>query len=269
MKTYIFAASLLTISLVTLGQPSRRNEGDKKENDRNNRNENHQIRRERNYQNNTARIENNRDSHREFNYRTERRNEPVNLGNTRNDRDRSYNHEVYAYNSHRDNHYAYHSSYRRPVYDYYRRHVEPIEIRRARFPYRVPVYRPIIWSVSMYSDYRTFYPEVRYWRYPIGYRVVSISAYDSRDYVGEVANVYGSVAETYYNPDADEYYLYLGERFPYQDFTVIIPGYEARRFRARPEFYFNNVNIAVTGYVSNTEGKPEIQVKRASQISIY
>lgn len=272
MKTYIFAAGLLTISLVTMAQPSRRNEGDRRSNDRRDHNENqHQVSRDNRERNNNARFETNRDSHREFsNSRDERRNDRAISMDRGNERDRGFKREVYAYNSHRDNNYNYRPSYRRPIFDIQHRHyVEPIEIRRSRFPYRVPVCSPIIWSISMYNDYRTFYPEVSNWRYPIGYRVVSVSAYDARDYIGEVANIYGSVADTYYNPEADEYYLYLGESFPYQDFTVIIPGYEARRFSRTPEYYFSNVNISVTGYVNNGEGKPEIVVRRANQLSVY
>jgi hypothetical protein len=96
-----------------------------------------------------------------------------------------------------------------------------------------------------------------------------VSAYDARDYSGEVATIYGKVADAYYNYDTDEYFLYFGDYFPNHDFSVILPGSEARRFSPDPVNYFLNQHLSVTGYVNNYDGKPEIQVRSARQIGTY
>jgi hypothetical protein len=121
----------------------------------------------------------------------------------------------------------------------------------------------------LYNDFRIFYPEIRVWRYHVGYRLPVIPAYDAELYIGDVARVYGKVQEAYYDYDSDNYFLYIGDYYPYHDFSVVIPGHEARRFTRRPERYFEGSHIAVTGYITDFDGKPEIVVRRASQIDLY
>jgi len=144
-----------------------------------------------------------------------------------------------------------------------------IEYRRTYYPYTVPARPDIVWDIHIYNTYRVLYPHYDYWYYPIGYRVHTVSAYEAERYIGEFASIYGRVYEVLHNPEFDEYYLYFGEPYPYQDFTVIISGREARTFSRRPERYFTNRHIAVTGVVSVFEGKPEMQIKRHTQVDAY
>ena len=145
----------------------------------------------------------------------------------------------------------------------------PIEYRRSYYPYRVPSRADIIWDVHLYHHYRYLYPHYDYWYYPIGYRIHTVSAYDADRYIGEFVRIYGRVYEAWFNNETDEVYLYFGEPYPYQDFTVIIAGKDARRYSRRPERYFTGREIAVTGVVSVFEGKPEMVIKRRSQIDFY
>ena len=121
----------------------------------------------------------------------------------------------------------------------------------------------------MYHDYRIMYPDFRYWYYPIGYQIVTIPFYKAYYDIGEVRNVYGRVHEVYYSWSTDEYYLYFGGNYPYHDFTVIIPGRQARRFNNHPEMFFEGRYIWVTGLLSTFEGRPELIVKRTHQIHLY
>jgi hypothetical protein len=121
----------------------------------------------------------------------------------------------------------------------------------------------------MWREYRLLYPEFRYWYYPTGYTVLNIPAYHAWGHIGEVRNVYGRVHEVYYAWSTDEYYLYFGGQYPYQDFTVILKGRHARRFSRNPEYYFRGRSLWVTGLVSIFEGKPEIMVKRSHQVHLY
>lgn len=145
----------------------------------------------------------------------------------------------------------------------------PIEYRRIHHPYRAPVHINVIWTPRMYYDYRLIYPEFRYWYYPNGYRIRTISAYDAIYYTGEIVNVYGRVYETWYSWQTDEYILYFGARYPYQDFSVIIPGHRARQFSRRPEIFFQGRYIWVTGLISLHNGQPEMVVMKKHQMHLY
>jgi len=121
----------------------------------------------------------------------------------------------------------------------------------------------------MYREYRYIYPEFSYWYYPSGYRIVTVPSWNAYFHVGEVRNVYGRIHEVWYHWPSDEYYLYFGGTYPYQDFTVILSGSHARRFHRNPEAFFSGRYIWVTGLVSTFEGKPEIMVKRKHQVHLY
>jgi hypothetical protein len=127
----------------------------------------------------------------------------------------------------------------------------------------------IIWDYRMYNDYRYLYPEYTMWYYSYGHRIYTVSAYDVRAYVGELVRVYGIVDEVWYSGQTDEYYLYFGGPYPYNDFTVIMTGRDARKFSRKPTRFFAGRHIAVTGLVSLWEGKPELVVKRKSQVDPY
>jgi hypothetical protein len=145
----------------------------------------------------------------------------------------------------------------------------PVEYRRTYYPYAEPRRMEIIWDVHMYNEYRYLYPQYDYWYYPFGYLIETISAYDADHFIGEVARVYGRISDVWYEGQTDEYYFYFGEIYPYQDFSIIVPGRTARRFSYHPERYFMNRNVAVTGLISGWEDRPEMQIRKRSQIEVY
>ena len=179
--------------------------------------------------------------------------------------------QTYNKNKHAHNRKVYHTPHR----THYTRKVvhvnrpRSIEYRRVYHAYRTPVHIRVVWTNQMYREYRLIYPEYRYWYYPIGYRIRTISAYDAGFYVGEVMNVYGRVSEVWYNRKSDEYFLHFGARYPYHDFTVIIPGRKARRIARHPELFFENRYIWATGLISLYDGKPEMVVRKTHQINLY
>ncbi len=146
---------------------------------------------------------------------------------------------------------------------------QSIDYRRRHKPYIVPRLFDIIWDASMYRTYRSWYPEFNLWYYPYGYRIHTVSAYDVYSYIGEIARVYGRVSEVWYSDQSNEYFLYIGGPYPYQDFTIILEARDARRFSRDPIRFFTNRNIASTGLVSLFEDKPEMQIRKARQISLY
>jgi len=150
----------------------------------------------------------------------------------------------------------------------YRNH-SPVRHNTGHQHYRTPKRVNVYWTHNMYRDYRIMYPDFHYWYYPVGYRIVNVPAYRAYFHMGEVRNVYGRVHEVWYSWSTDEYFLYFGGSHPYQDFTVIIEGRHARRFSRHPEMFFSGRYIWVTGLVSTFDGRPEIMVKRRSQIHLY
>jgi hypothetical protein len=143
-------------------------------------------------------------------------------------------------------------------------------VYRARhYPYRAPVNIGLYWTPAMRMEYVRLYPMVTTWRYPIGYRIPTVSAYDALFYQGEVMNVYGKVYEVFYSRETDEYMLYFGAYYPYHDLSVVVPGWIARRMSRWPEEYFQNQNVIVTGLVTTFEDRPEIAVRNTGQLRIY
>lgn len=131
-----------------------------------------------------------------------------------------------------------------------------------------PTYSNVYWTRSMYRDYRNWYPNY-HWSYRYGYRIQTISVFDARYNLGEVAMVYGRVYATWHNTETDDYLLFFGGNYPYQEFTVVLPGNIARRFSWRPERYFLGEHITVTGLITTFDGIPEIIVKNKRQVGIY
>jgi hypothetical protein len=121
----------------------------------------------------------------------------------------------------------------------------------------------------MHRHYVKMYPNHRYWHYSYGHRIATIAAYDADYYIGHVKNVYGRVSDVYYERTTDEYYLTMGPYYPYQHLTIVVPGHVARRYARHPARYFMSKNIKTTGLITSYEGKPEIIVKRYSQINVY
>lgn len=156
----------------------------------------------------------------------------------------------------------------RPVPSVHYRY-EPLEYRRIHNPYNRPVLSDIYWDARMYRNYRLWYPDFNLWYYPFGYRIQMVSAYDSYNYIGEVARIYGVVSEVWYSPENRSYYLYVGGPYPYQDFTIVVEDRDARRFSRDPVRFFTNRQLTVTGLVSVFDGKPEMLIKRKSQIHLY
>ena len=131
-----------------------------------------------------------------------------------------------------------------------------------------PAYHEIYWNRSMYRDYNRWYPNYR-WRYNYGYRVQTISIFDAKYNLGEVAMVYGRVYASWHNKETDDYLLFFGGDYPAQQFTVVLPGRIARKFNWRPERYFLGEHMTVTGLITTFDGIPEVIVKNRTQIGIY
>lgn len=172
---------------------------------------------------------------------------------------RAASRKVYSSNKYRVNRLAPSVRYSYPTLEY----------RRVHNPFRKPLLSALYWDTRMYRNYRHWYPDFKLWYYPSGYRIHTISAYDSYRYIGEVARIYGRVSEVWYSRETRQYYLYFGASFPYHDFTVILDARDANRYSWDPISYFSNRRMIVTGLVSIFDQKPELFIRKRSQIRLY
>jgi len=147
-------------------------------------------------------------------------------------------------------------------------HVHPTTYHNHYRVMYYPAHREIIWTSRMHRYYVDLYPGYM-WRYDIGYHIQTISAFETRYNVGEVARVYGRVYATWYNRESDDLLLFFGGEFPQQEFTMVIPGHIARRFNWRPERYFLGQHILATGLITSYDGSPEMIIKKKSQMDVY
>lgn len=131
-----------------------------------------------------------------------------------------------------------------------------------------PTYGDFYWNRNMYRDYHRWYPGY-HWSYNYGHRIQSISVFDAKYNLGEVAYVYGRVYATWHNKETDDFLLFFGGDFPYQQFTVVVPGHVARNFSWRPENFFLGEHITINGLITTFDGSPEIVVKNKRQLSLY
>lgn len=168
-------------------------------------------------------------------------------------RERYYggNHYHYAYPTRRVNVHYHHDTYLHNYHVLY-----------------YPAYTNIYWSRNMYRDYCRWYPQYR-WTYNYGYRIQTISVFEAKFNLGEVAMVYGRVYASWYNQETDDYLLFFGGDYPNQQFTVVLPGNIARRFNWRPDRFFLGEHLTVTGLITTFDGIPEIVVKNKQQIGLY
>jgi hypothetical protein len=154
---------------------------------------------------------------------------------------------------------------------YYTPGFQPVslEIRRDRYVYRQPMSYQLIWTPSLFNRFMYYYPGFTDWNIEFGNEIETISSYDVAFNVGTVKRIYGKVEEVYYSAEDQNYVLYMGDRFPYHDLSVVIPRNIARRISASPEWYFDNEYIWFVGLIEMWEDKPEIIIRDEEQIRKY
>jgi hypothetical protein len=164
----------------------------------------------------------------------------------------------------------YHRRMIRVMNNYHNRYIPvPWEIRRSRYYYRAPHHIDLIWTPLLFHRFMYYYPTHNNWDMEFGSQVETISAYEAREYAGTVRRVYGKVDEVFYSPEDENYVLYIGAPFPYQDLSVVIPKNIARNLSRSPKWYFENEFVWIVGLINIWEEKPEIIVRDEDQIRKY
>jgi len=93
---------------------------------------------------------------------------------------------------------------------------------------------------------------------------------EAGEHVGEHARVCGTVVDAAYVPGTSgrPTFLNFGAPYPDPDFTALVWGEDRGRFEAAPEDAFLGRRICVRGRIERHEGRPEIVVRRPTQIEV-
>lgn len=99
-----------------------------------------------------------------------------------------------------------------------------------------------------------------------------ISLEDVEDYVGkpDTVKVCGKIFSARFLATAKRKptLLNVGDLFPNQKLTVVIFEEDKGKFSPKPEVYFLNKQVCISGVIIDYDGKPEIVVRNSNQIEI-
>jgi len=96
----------------------------------------------------------------------------------------------------------------------------------------------------------------------------AIDASEAENYVGEVASVCGYVADTKYEikTKGEPTFLDFTAPYPAQDFSVVIWGYDRKKFDEKPEEFYLNKSVCARGKIRIYRGKPHIFIDHPKQL---
>lgn len=100
--------------------------------------------------------------------------------------------------------------------------------------------------------------------------VAPITAFEAKGHTGEKITVCDKVYGTRFleNANGQPTFLNLGAAYPASPFTVVIFGSDRANFREKPELFYNNKKVCVTGLIKEYNGKPEMVLKTENEISV-
>lgn len=97
-----------------------------------------------------------------------------------------------------------------------------------------------------------------------------ITPEEAQSYIGEVKTVCGVVAGTKYaiKSKGQPTFLNLGQPYPHHVFTIVIWGSDRHKFKHRPEVYYKNKKVCVTGLITEYRGEPQIIIHAPDRIAV-
>ena len=93
---------------------------------------------------------------------------------------------------------------------------------------------------------------------------------EAKDHIGEKVTVCDKVFGTRFleNSNGQPTFLNMGAAYPNSPFTVVVFGNDRSNFKEKPELYYNNKKVCVTGLVKEYNGKAEIIITSETEIKI-
>ncbi|WP_207496687.1 SH3 domain-containing protein [Aridibaculum aurantiacum] len=99
---------------------------------------------------------------------------------------------------------------------------------------------------------------------------VSINAIDAKKHIGEVVSICGKIYSAKFLPSSKNQptLLNLGGNYPNQLVTIAIFEGDRNKFPFKPEEYYPNTDVCVTGKLVEYRGMPEIIVQSPDQLKL-
>jgi micrococcal nuclease len=97
-----------------------------------------------------------------------------------------------------------------------------------------------------------------------------ITATEASKHIGETLTVCDKVYGTKYleTSSSAPTFLNLGAAYPNSPFSVVIFGKDRSNFKEKPELYYDNKKVCVTGLIKEFKGKPEMIIAKDNEIRI-
>ena len=97
-----------------------------------------------------------------------------------------------------------------------------------------------------------------------------ISPEEAQNHIGEAKTVCGVVVGTKYaiKSRGQPTFLNLNRPYPHHIFTIVIWGSDRHKFEHRPEVYYKDKKVCVTGLITEYRGKPQIIIHAPDRITI-
>lgn len=97
----------------------------------------------------------------------------------------------------------------------------------------------------------------------------NISAQDAFKHIGEKVTICGKIYGGRYFEKNDKTLLNMGAAYPNHTLTVVIEGADRKKFTNKPEDFYTNKDVCITGEIKDFKGKPEVQVTEITQIVVH
>ena len=99
---------------------------------------------------------------------------------------------------------------------------------------------------------------------------MEIKAEDAAKHIGDTVKVCTKIYGTRYLEQSNRAptFLNAGASYPNSPLTFVVFGENRPAFKNKPEEFYNNKQVCVTGKIESYKGKPEIILINETQISI-
>ena len=96
----------------------------------------------------------------------------------------------------------------------------------------------------------------------------TVPAAEATKHIGEKVTVCGKVFGGRFFESSDKTLLNVGGLYPNNTLTIVIEGENRKKFSFKPEEFYTNKEVCITGEVKEYKGKPEMHVTEVAQITL-
>ena len=94
----------------------------------------------------------------------------------------------------------------------------------------------------------------------------NITPQEASKHIGEKVTICGKIFGGRFFEQNEKTLLNMGGAYPDHSLTIVIAGADRKKFDVKPEQFYTNKEVCITGEIRDYKGKPEVQVTEISQI---